>query len=188
MNEAPERTSVEFIDALLLVVRKFEDTLLAARSCFDCSVEDDDLFRVDEDVREDKEAPPDKVARVTLDQNARIVDISDVEPTRVEEWSAKPARRARVTPELNAKIIGALVDRVPRPRMVDVAEEFGVSQATVSRLFGIYRSEVSAPKTADSTLPDGAPIDDDGESPVPLSANDMSLPIISEGRKPSLED
>lgn len=98
-------------------------------------------------------------------------------------------RRARVTKETRERIIDALLNRVPKPRMVDVAEEFNVSQTTVSRVWGIYQADRENRRLvfdAPTPLTD-VEFHPEGIKHVPLPGQ-LDLPIISEGRKPGPED
>lgn len=216
MVSIPEKTSIEFIDGLLAVVAKFEETLIAARSFVltnnDLVADGGDPFEaVYPDAEEEKvsvpfengdpksslltKADPVPVEKWVRNVNADLAEMAEgdrfaseeratVVPEVVKKRRAKPVRRTSVTTELRAKILDALLNRNPRPRMVDIATEFEVSQSTISRLWGIHQSE--NPQIYEK-VPAPSIVAQDESTHVPLPGQ-LILPIISEGRKPGLED
>lgn len=231
MVSIPNKTSLEFIDGLLDILSKFEETLVAARSFVatnsDMIADGGDPFEAippdtkdgkwlsdppfDEPTRHEPVAGSECVTGISkLDfapadkwehephenfKERRVTEIvkaiheaSDAQNTAtkpvVKKRRAKPVRRTSVTPELREKILDALLNRNPRPRMVDIASEFEVSQSTISRLWGIYQGENPPAEDRGITLP-GDSLDTHQHVQLP---GQLELPTISEGRKPGLED
>lgn len=206
MIENPKYTTIEFIDGLLEIVSRFKETLVSAKAFVEMN---NDMVADGGDPFEDPFKNPFEPCSTADDK----IEIPDVEPARFgelpkgckedlaegiheglsrgEEVKARThgGRRARVTKETRERIIAALLKRVPKPRMVDVAEEFNVSQTTVSRVWGIYQADrtnqgvsVETPKS---------PSDTGGSSGFSRNVSlpgQLDLPVISEGRKPGPED
>ena len=113
--------------------------------------------------------------------NTKVSNVASEVESVVRKKRAKVTHRASVTPELNQQIISAIRDRTPRPRMVDVAREFNVSQSTVSRLWGISQS----PLNSRSALVTTATVAESQDVP-PFDSS--VLPVVSEGTKPEMEE
>ena len=197
MVSIPQKTSIEFIDGLLDVLQKVKETLVAARSFVltndDMIADGGDPFDViEKDCSDDQwQKSVDKYVsshnshNQTVDNsvvdtdeevdNTKVSDVVSEVESVVRKKRAKVTHRASVTPELNQQIISAIRDRTPRPRMVDVAREFNVSQSTVSRLWGINQSPLNSRST---------PLE--GQTVVPFDTS--VLPIVSEGTKPEVEE
>lgn len=182
MNEAPKGTTTEFVDGLLVILDRFREVLVASKA----------LVEINKDMLSDGGHPfvpaTDDVEGCE-DVNSDKSDLLDVPGANSHGDAFGPMRRRRITDELRGKILEALITRVPRPKMVDVASEFDVSQSTISRLWGTYQGEKGKSSGRKPPLGDVPPevAEVRGSSHRPLPGQ-MDFPILSEGRKPSPED
>lgn len=182
MNEAPKGTTTEFVDGLLVILDRFREILVASKA----------LVEINNDMIADGGypfVPATDDVKGCDDVHSDKSDIIDVPGANSHGDAFGPMRRRRITNELRGKILEALITRVPRPKMVDVASEFDVSQSTISRLWGTYQGEKGKSSGRKPPLGDVPPevAEARGSSHEPLPVQ-ISFPIISEGRKPSLED
>lgn len=182
MNEAPKSTTMEFVDGLLVILDRFREILVASKA----------LVEINNDMLADGGdpfVPSGDDAKVCEDVHSDRSDLIDVHEVNSHDDPCGPMRRRRITDELRGKILEALITRVPRPKMVDVASEFDVSQSTISRLWGTYQGEKIKSSGRNPPRGDVPPkvvkSPESSHGPLP---DQMSFPIISEGRKPSMED